>query len=165
MSGSGSVDLPAPERLQPIKEQNMFKHILLPTDGSALSQLAVEKGIDFAKFINAKVTGVYVLLREYGFESEIPLSFKSESETQYKAMAETHLSKLKKAAQEAGVTCDIVTMTSDQPYQAIVDLADSKECDLIMMASHGRRGVGALLLGSETQKVLTHSKIPVLVYR
>ncbi|MCK7468055.1 MAG: universal stress protein [Desulfosudis oleivorans] len=82
-----------------------------------------------------------------------------------KANAKVHLAALTRVAQNEGVTCDVVMETSDQPYEAIVNLAEQKGCDLIMMASHGRRGVGALLLGSETQKVLTHSKIPVLVYR
>jgi nucleotide-binding universal stress UspA family protein len=129
----------------------MFTHILLPTDGSKLSQVAVEKGIDFAKKINAQITGVFVVMREYALESEMSLGEKNESESQYRAMAEAHLSALKKAAQEAGITCEVVITASDQPYQAIVDLADQKGCDLIMMASHGRRGIGALLLGSETQ--------------
>jgi len=70
-----------------------------------------------------------------------------------------------KAAEEAGVSCGTVLETSDEPYESIIKVAEQKGCDLIMMASHGRRGVGALLLGSETQKVLTHSTVPVLVYR
>ena len=72
---------------------------------------------------------------------------------------------VKKSAEDAGVACDVVFERSDSPYEAIIRVAEQKGCDLIMMASHGRKGVGALVLGSETQKVLTHSKIPVLVVR
>jgi nucleotide-binding universal stress UspA family protein len=72
---------------------------------------------------------------------------------------------VKKSAEDAGVACDVVFERNDSPYEAIIHVAEQKGCDLIMMASHGRKGVGALVLGSETQKVLTHSKIPVLVVR
>jgi len=145
----------------------MFKHILLPTDGSPLSEAAVEKGIDFAKSIQARVTALCVVPKEYPsyYEAEIPGGFMDKAAAECKANAKVHLAALTRVAQNEGVTCDVVMETSDQPYEAIVNLAEQKGCDLIMMASHGRRGVGALLLGSETQKVLTHSKIPVLVYR
>jgi len=145
----------------------MFKHILLPTDGSPLSEAAVEKGIDFAKSIDARITGLCVVPKEYPsyYEAEIPGGFMDKAAAECKANAKVHLAALTRVAQNEGVTCDVVMETSDQPYEAIVNLAEQKGCDLIMMASHGRRGVGALLLGSETQKVLTHSKIPVLVYR
>jgi nucleotide-binding universal stress UspA family protein len=145
----------------------MFKHILLPTDGSPLSEAAVEKGIHFAKSINARITGLCVLPKEYPsyYEAEIPGGFMDKAAAECEANAKVHLGALTRVAQNEGVTCDAVMETSDQPYEAIVNLAEQKGCDLIMMASHGRRGVGALLLGSETQKVLTHSKIPVLVYR
>jgi len=145
----------------------MFKHILLPTDGSALSETAVEKGIDFAKSIHARITGLCVVPKEYPsyYDGEIPGTFKDQAEAECKENAKIHLTALTKVAQSAGVACDVVLETSDQPYEGIVNVAEQKGCDLIMMASHGRRGVRALLIGSETQKVLTHSKIPVLVYR
>ena len=145
----------------------MFTHILLPTDGSELSKTAVQKGIQFAKSVKARVTGLSVVPeRSYSiYEAEVPGKFKDEAAREWKTKAEGNLSVLSKAAKEAGVPCDVVLETSDQPYEAIIATADQKGCDLIMMASHGRRGVGALLIGSETQKVLTHSKIPVLVYR
>ena len=145
----------------------MFTHILLPTDGSDLSKTAVQKGIQFAKIVKAKVTGLSVVPeRSYSiYEAEVPGKFKDEAAREWKAKAEGNLSALSRTAKEAGVSCDVVLETSDQPYEAIINTADKKGCDLIMMASHGRRGVGALLIGSETQKVLTHSKIPVLVYR
>jgi nucleotide-binding universal stress UspA family protein len=85
--------------------------------------------------------------------------------TRCRAQADVSLAVIGKAAKEASVTCSLVYETNDCPHEAIIRVADQKGCDLIMMASHGRRGVGALLIGSETQKVLTHSKIPVLVYR
>jgi len=90
---------------------------------------------------------------------------KEETVKQHKVQANRNLSVIEKAAKDAGVPCDTFCEISDYPYEMIVKVAEKRGCDLIMMASHGRRGVGALLLGSETQKVLTHSKIPVLVYR
>jgi nucleotide-binding universal stress UspA family protein len=83
----------------------------------------------------------------------------------YKELADTYLAAIEKEAGETGVACEVFYEKNDSPYEAIIRVAEQKGCDLIMMASHGRRGVGALLLGSETQRVLTHSKIPVLVYR
>ncbi len=145
----------------------MFTHILLPTDGSQLSKTAVQKGIQFAKSVKAKVTGLSVVPeRSYSiYEAEVPGKFKDEAAAEWKAKGEASLSALSKAAKEAGVSCDVVLETSDQPYDAIITTADKKGCDLIMMASHGRKGVQGMLLGSETHKVLTHSRIPVLVYR
>jgi len=163
----------------------MFKHILLPTDGSELSAAAIRQGILFAKSIRAKVTGVCVMPLHYKFiyATLIPTESMEESAIQCKELAETflgtiedrvelakefakgYLSTIEKIAREAGVVCDVIYERNDSPYEGIIRVAEQKGCDLIMMASHGRRGVGALLLGSETQKVLTYSKIPVLVYR
>jgi len=145
----------------------MFKHILLPTDGSELSEAAIRQGIRFAKSIGAKVTGLCVMLLQHPFfyETEIPKEAIEQKEKRCKELAETYLAVIEKEAKEAGVTCDVVYEKNDYPYEAIIRVAKQKGCDLIMMASHGRRGVGALLIGSETQRVLTHSKIPVLVYR
>jgi nucleotide-binding universal stress UspA family protein len=145
----------------------MFKHILLPTDGSPLSEAAMRKGIQFAKALNAKVTGFCVVpaLPYVGCEAEIGADFRKQAEAAVQAEVNKNLLAIEKAAKEAGVECETAKAKSAQPYEAIIEAAAKKECDLIIMASHGRRGVGALLLGSETQKVLTHSKIPVLVYR
>jgi len=145
----------------------MFKHILLPTDGSPLSEEAMRKGIQFAKTINARVTGFCVVpkLRYYSYDSEIGPEFKKQAAAAVQADVNKNLLAIEKAAKEAGVPCETAHEKSDQPYEAIIEAAQKRECDLIIMASHGRRGVGALLIGSETQKVLTHSKIPVLVYR
>jgi nucleotide-binding universal stress UspA family protein len=145
----------------------MFKHILLPTDGSPLSEEAMRKGIQFAKTVNARVTGFCVVpkLREYSYDSEIGPEFKKQAAAAVQAEVNKNLLAIEEAAKEASVPCETAQEKSDQPYEAIIEAAKKRECDLIIMASHGRRGVGALLIGSETQKVLTHSKIPVLVYR
>jgi nucleotide-binding universal stress UspA family protein len=148
-------------------EVNMFKHILLPTDGTELSGAAIRQGIRFAKSVGAKVTGLCVMPLQHPFfyETEIPMDALEHAAKRYKALAETYLATIEKGARESGVACDVLYEKNDTPYEAIIRVAEQKGCDLIMMASHGRRGVGALLIGSETQKVLTHSKIPVLVYR
>lgn len=148
----------------------MFKHILLPTDGTELSERAVKKGIEFAKSIGAHVTGFYVL-QEYspilateGFGYVDPATvdlFEKNAEV----YARNCLSFIEKHAQTAGVDCDCSFESGLQVYDAIIRAAQEKGCDLIWMASHGRRGITGLLVGSETSKVLTHSTIPVLVFR
>jgi nucleotide-binding universal stress UspA family protein len=148
-------------------EGAMYKHILIPTDGSDLSNNAIEHGLAFAKSIGAKVTSVTVSEPFHIVASEGLLV--SDTEDQYtkdcEARADRFLGAFKRAAAEAGVPSECVHAVHDHPYQAIIDTALAKNCELICMASHGRRGIAALLLGSETTKVLTHSKIPVLVYR
>lgn len=145
----------------------MFRHMLLATDGSELSRIAIQKGVQLAKAIQARVTGIYATpeVRYYTYETEIPAEVKEKTARQFKAASEKYLGVIAMAAKEAGVVCDTVSETSDQPHEAIIAAAEARKCDLIVMASHGRRGVKGLLLGSETQKVLTHSKIPVLVIR
>jgi len=140
------------------KEPDMFKHILLPTDGSDLSATAINAGIRLAKRIGAKVTGLSVRPSQQ-------VSFYEEKITCEALEAETHLASIEKEAREAGVAYDVIHERNDCTYDAIICVAEKKDCDLIMMASHGWRGVKAILIGSETQKVLTHSRIPVLVYR
>lgn len=147
----------------------MFKHILVPTDGSELSNKAVKQAIEFAKAVGARVTGFHVTpefplvaYSDWGPIDPITESrFREEAEKQ----AEKLLAAFKEQAQAAGVACDTRNKTSDRPYEAIIDAALEQGCDLIFMASHGRRGLAGLLMGSETTKVLTHSTIPVLVYR
>ena len=145
----------------------MFKHILLPIDGSELSEAAIQKGIQFAKSINAEVTGFHVILPFHVFSLRMGTleDTKEQHERESKVQAEQFLGVIKKAAEKAGVSCDTDYVTSSHPYEMIIKAAEKKGCDLIMMASHGRRGVQGLLIGSETQKVLTHTKIPVLVFR
>jgi len=145
----------------------MFMHILLPTDGSPLSEAAVRQGIQFAKGINAKVTGFYVVpeFHVFTYRTEMLEGTKGQLAKDGRTHARQYLGVIENAAKEAGVTCDTAFATSDHPYEAIIQAAEKKGCDLIVMASHGKRGVQGILIGSETQKVLTHSKIPVLVYR
>lgn len=148
----------------------MFTHILLPTDGSKLSDHAVKEGIAFAKEINAKVSAIHVvpefqMVADEGFVAPMSAQFKQRFEKESRARAQQVLDKVEKMAKTAGVAYDGVVLNSDFPYQVIIDTAQKRKCDLIMMASHGRRGLSGLLLGSETAKVLTHSKIPVLVVR
>jgi nucleotide-binding universal stress UspA family protein len=147
----------------------MFKHILLPTDGSALSAQTAQQAIKTAQALGAKITAVHVrggynvmLGNEYLGTPDIP-DMRQRFEQEMAAYANEILSPLKKAALEAGVECETVVATGDSTYETILKQAAQSGCDLIMMASHGKKGIDGILLGSETQKVLTHSKIPVLV--
>lgn len=145
----------------------MFKHILLPTDGSALSETAIREGVRLAKDANARITGLSVSPPFHVLAMDTEMI--EDTEDQYlaasQARSRTHLAQLEREAAESGVPCRTVVDTSDHPYESIIRTAEADGCDLILMASHGRRGVKALLLGSETHKVLVHSRIPVLVYR
>jgi nucleotide-binding universal stress UspA family protein len=144
----------------------MFKHILVPTDGSELSQAAIHKALQFAAEIGARVTGFYAMsLYLPGFYPEVLPNTEQEFVDISKARAKTYLGVIEKAAQALNVPCTTSTETTQHPYAAIIRIAQEQGCDLIAMASHGRRGVSGLLMGSETHKVLTHSKIPVLVFR
>lgn len=145
----------------------MFKHLLIPTDGSDLSHKAVLYGVRLAKASGAKVTAL-TLEEPYGvasMEGVLIAIDEDDYDEESRRVAERALDQARVAAEAAGVTCEAIRQTHDQPYRAIIDVAQAEGCDLIVMASHGRRGVSALLLGSETNKVLTHSTIPVLVYR
>ena len=145
----------------------MFKHLLLPTDGSEASQATLLKGVRLAKDFNARITGICVVpeFHVLTFNPTMIEDTKDVFIAESRSQAHKYLALLNEAADEAGVPCETEVVLSDHPYEAIIRASETKGCDLIMMASHGRRGVRALLLGSETQKVLTHSKIPVLVYR
>ena len=145
----------------------MFKHLLLPTDGSALSKAAIERGLQLAKSMQAKVTGVYVIPQFHllAYDAQMVADTEKQFVADCKAHADQYLAAIGRAAREAGVACDTVAATSDHPFEGIIQTAQDKGCDLVVMASHGRRGVRGLLLGSETNKVLTHNKIPVLVFR
>ena len=146
----------------------MFSHILIPTDGSPFSDAAVKRGVKLANEMNAKVTALHVAepFRVLSTESEVLTDTRGEHEARARANAEKVLAAFEKDAKSAGVAAfDRVFLVSEHPYEAIIGTAGDKGCDLILMASHGRRGLQALLLGSETHKVLIHSKIPVLVYR
>jgi nucleotide-binding universal stress UspA family protein len=145
----------------------MFKHILVPTDGSDLSRKAILYGVQLAKECGAKLTGLTVAepYQPVGMDAVLIPIDEGDYEEQSRVLSEKAIEQVKMAAQAAGVSCETIREINDQPYRAIIDAAETLGCDLIVMASHGRRGISALLLGSETAKVLTHSTIPVLVYR
>jgi len=145
----------------------MFKHILVPTDGSKLSEATIHKAVEFAKSIGAKVTGFHVMpqFHVFTYRTEMLEDTREEFARDSQTHAEKYLAVIQEAAKAAGVRCETASITSDQPHEAIIQAAKKRGCDLIMMASHGRKGLQGMLLGSETQKVLTHSRIPVLVYR
>ncbi len=147
----------------------MFKHILVPTDGSQLSQDTVKRAVAFAREAGARVTAFFA-------KPEYPVTYFGEgalidptTPEKFAEMADQQANEIldfaREQCAEAGVDCQTMSATSDIPYEAIIEAAEKAGCDLIFMASHGRKGISGLLLGSETNKVLTHSKIPVLVYR
>ncbi len=142
----------------------MFKHILIATDGSELSHKAVSGGLEMAKALGARVTA-YTCVVEYLPMTEFAVETPQTVMEQLEAEATQHLRQFAEQAKAAGVPFDTARSTEFSPYTGIITTARERQCDLIMMASHGRRGLAGLLLGSETQKVLTHSEIPVLVYR
>ena len=147
----------------------MFKHIFVPTDGSELSRATVSRAVTFAREAGARVTAFFA-------KPEYPIAYFGEgalidptTPEKFAELADQqateYLGEVQRLCAEAGVECSTVSATSDVPYEAIIEAADKAGCDLIFMASHGRRGFSGFLLGSETNKVLTHSRIPVLVYR
>lgn len=147
----------------------MFKHLLVPTDGSALAQAAVARAIAFAREANAKVT--FVCAEHHSPTMYLGLGAITDGQTirEFKAAEDSTARKIlqqcERLAKEGDVVCDTLAIVSSEPYEAIIEAATRVQADVIFMASHGYRGVKALLLGSETQKVLTHSTIPVMVYR
>jgi len=147
----------------------MFKHVLVPTDGSPLSQSTVARAIAFAKDAGARITFFYAQpdfpMPIYGEGALIDPTTPEQFARSAAEEARRILDLAKSAADAAGVAADTDTVVNEVPYEAVIDAAERHGCDLIFMASHGRRGIAGLLLGSETQKVLTHTTIPVLVYR
>jgi nucleotide-binding universal stress UspA family protein len=145
----------------------MFKHILVPTDGSKLSEKAIKHAIQFAKQAKARVTALHVIQKFRPFTTQVEMHemMAKDHEKSGVEHANQYLRYAQRIANNAGVECDSARASSDHPYKEIIRAAEEKGCDLILMASHGRRGIEGFLLGSETQKVLTHSRIPVLVYR
>ncbi len=148
----------------------MYKHILLPTDGSPLSEKAVKQCIRLAKSIGAKITTLNVtpefqMIMDEGFVMPNAALVKKRFDEETAKRSKKLLAEVKANASATGVECDSVSVTSGVPYEAIIKQAKKAKCDLIMMASHGRKGLSSILLGSETAKVLTHSTIPVLVVR
>jgi nucleotide-binding universal stress UspA family protein len=148
----------------------MYKHILVPTDGSPLSTKAVKQAVAFAKSLDAKITTVHVsheyrAMMDEGFAVPVYATFRKHFDEVNAKRSNALLASIKSTARAAGVECDGVAVVNNLPYEAIIKQAKKSKCDLIMMASHGRKGLQSILLGSETAKVLTHSTIPVLVVR
>ena len=145
----------------------MYKCILLPTDGTELCERALRHGIALAKLVQAKVVGVTVTqpLHSALPRSLIPKNLAGIIHAETVKAADEKLAVVERLAREAGVQVETLRLSNDHPWEALVQAAKDKRCDLIVMASHGRRGVSAVVLGSETHKVLTHSTVPVLVVR
>lgn len=147
----------------------MYKHILLPTDGSALSRKAVRSGILFAKEAGARVTAVHVMPPPAADELEAwahhDPQYAQHRQQMFRKLADSFLEFARTMAAAAGVPCAATLVTGAEPYRAILDTAQAERCDLIFMASHGVKGGAAEMPGSETLKVLIHSKVPVLVHK
>ncbi|ASC63586.1 universal stress protein [Achromobacter denitrificans] len=145
----------------------MYKHILIPVDGSALAAAGLEQGLGLARALGASVTvlTVYSPFQTISMETVQLEGVRTEYERHARDLAQSYLSDAAKRAEAAGVPCTTEMRESSNPYQAIVDLAMTQGCDLIAMSSRGHGAVAAVLLGSQTQKVLAHSTLPVLVYR
>ena len=148
----------------------MFEHILIPTDGSKLAREAAEAAVRLAAQLGARVTGFFAAppATPIIFKGLLPAGYASPQahEKTIAKAAQAYLGAIEKAARAAGVRCEVMTATSDYPAEAIIAAAKKRRCDLIFMASHGRRGLRRdSYLGGETQKALSHSPISVLVYR
>lgn len=144
----------------------MFKRILVPTDGSEITAKAIDAAIELAASLGAQLHTISV--KEpfpYSAISEMQPTPPQEFFDAQERIALKRVQSVVEQSQQAGVACQPHTVEALHPWEAIIDHAKRMDCDLLVMASHGRRGVSALLLGSETQKVLTHSKVPVLVVR
>lgn len=135
----------------------MFKHILLPTDGSASADIAINAGIRFASEIAARVTALHVVQ---------PFQFEDAPDQEAESVqGRSYLLAIEQLAKEHKVPCDTMLSRSDDIYQAIIQAAFDRQCDLIAMSPHGRKGIRGMLIGSETQKVISNSQVPVLLFR
>ena len=147
----------------------MYKRILIATDGSQLSDMAVESGLSLAGLTGASVIALKVVPRypRSYFDGTLPVEAADikRIEKQWADAAQELVDKVKVQGTDEGVTVKTVVAKSDLIAEAVIAAAKKHKCDLIVMASHGRKGIKRLLLGSETQHVLTHSHIPVLVLR
>jgi len=147
----------------------MFKHILIPTDGSAVAAKAIKAGVSLAAEMGASVTGYYAIepapTHIYGEGYLADRKLVDELERRSREVAQRAVDAIATEAKAAGVKCETVLGTAVLPHKGIIEAAEKNHCDAIVMASNGHRGLTGLLLGSVTQKVLTHSKTPVLVFR
>jgi len=151
----------------------MYKNILLPVDGSEHSERAVRECIALVKSTGAKakVTAIHVIshfhlhYQPWATPKSVHKKIEKEHEEEARQFAQEMVAKLAKRVKSEGVDCEGLVVVGDHAYEEIISSAEKRKCDLIVMASHGHKGLNSLLLGSETAKVLTHSKIPVLVVR
>jgi nucleotide-binding universal stress UspA family protein len=146
----------------------MFKHILIPTDGSELAKKAITAGVAFAKSVGARITGYYAMHEPafiYNRFGNLDQQIKTELERRAREVAQRYLDEIGEAAKAAGVEFEPLITISDIPAEGIVDAAKKRKCDAIFLASHGRSGVSSLILGSVTQEVLARSTLPVIVFR
>ena len=148
----------------------MYKHILVPTDGSKLAKEAGQAAVELARSLGARVTGFFAAppATPIVFKGLLPTGYANpeEHEENIRKAAQSYLAAIEKAAKSVGVPCEVMTVTSDYPADAIIAAAKKRRCDLIFMGSHGRRGLRkSSLLGSQTHKVLSEGPLPVLVYR
>ena len=146
----------------------MFKHILISTDGSSLGNKAAKAGIELAGALGAKVTAYYAMERlQLIFDEGYMMDQKTIDglEESARAAGQKRIDAIGKMAKAARVPFTSVVSQASTPHEGIIEAAKKRKCDVIFMASHGRRGLSKLMVGSVTQKVLAHSKIPVVVYR
>jgi nucleotide-binding universal stress UspA family protein len=147
----------------------MFKHVLIPTDGSAVARKAVKAGVALAKELGAKVTAYYAMdvVQPYAFGDGYILDTSTllGMDRRAKELGQKYLAEVEKAARAAGVPCQMLMTKPGTPAEGIIAAARKRKCDVIFMASHGRGEFASVVLGSVTQKVLARSKVPVLVYR
>ncbi|MGV6872749.1 universal stress protein [Pseudochelatococcus sp. B33] len=145
----------------------MYKNILVPIDGSPLSASAADQALQLAKAVGASVTFIHVIepYHTFSIDPDQIAEPSHDYERRVRDRAQRYLAEAKAKAEAAGVASDGLAVEHAYPYEAIIGAAGTTGADLIAMASHGRRGVAAVVLGSETVKVLTHSTVPVLVYR
>jgi nucleotide-binding universal stress UspA family protein len=145
----------------------VFRRILFPTDGSPASVGAADSAVEFARSAGASLIALHVApeLHLFTYEPEVTEAEQEQYRRTRDARAHNFLAYVQQRAARAGVACESLVAIADEPYEAIISTARERQCDVIAMASHGRKGLRALLLGSQTQKVLTHSAIPVLVLR
>ena len=154
--------------MEPHKRRGVFKHVLIATDGSPLSNKAARAGIALAKALGARVTAYYAVdaLQPLYLEGyAMAQAMMDDLDARANAAGEKRVAAIGKIAKAAGVRFNALVRKANTAYEGIIDAAKRQRCDAIFMASHGRRGLSRLMMGSVTQNVLTHSKIPVVVYR
>ena len=140
----------------------MYRHILIPTDGSELAEHGVEHGLALAKSLAAKVSVIFVVEPFSELTGRFLEAVATYAQLR-REQAASVLNRVANAAKEAGVSCETIQVENEQPHLGIIAAAEEKGCDLVVMSSHGRSGLSKLLVGSVTNKVLAHAKTPVLV--